>query len=91
MTKDIDDNDEEQEEEEFAGSSGGGRGGGSSSSGSSSRDWRAFREESGGGVESWILLACVARARGDAGGTVSMFRRALALDPHCLEGESCCC
>ncbi|CAM9179042.1 unnamed protein product, partial [Pylaiella littoralis] len=41
--------------------------------------------EYGGGVETWVLLACVARARGDAGGAVSMFRRVLALDPHCLE------
>ena len=49
--------------------------------------WRAFDEEGGGGVEAWILLACVARARGDAGGAVSMFRRTLALDPDCLEGE----
>lgn len=46
-------------------------------------------EESGGagGVEARILLACVARARGDDGEAVSMFRKALALDPNCLEGE----
>ncbi|CAM9709223.1 unnamed protein product [Scytosiphon promiscuus] len=50
-----------------------------------SSSWGAFREEFGGGVEAWILLACTARATGDAGGAVSMFRRALALDPHCLE------
>lgn len=58
---------------------GGGSGGGCG--------WRAFDEEGGGGIEAWILLGCVARARGDAGGAVSMFRRALALDPDCLEGE----
>lgn len=40
----------------------------------------------GGGVEAWVLLACAARATGNAGGAVSMFRRALALDPQCLEG-----
>lgn len=47
---------------------------------------RAFDEEPGGGVEAWVLLACAARGRGDAGGAVAMFRRALALDPDCLEG-----
>lgn len=52
--------------------------------------WRAFDEEGGGGVEALVLLACTARARGDAGGAVSLFRRALALDPHCLEGGGCC-
>ena len=48
--------------------------------------WRAFEEERGGGVEAWLLLACAARAAGDRGGAVSMFRRALAVDPNCLEG-----
>lgn len=50
----------------------------------------AFGDEEsggGGGVEARILLACVARARGDDGEAVSMFRKALALDPNCLEGE----
>lgn len=62
-------------------------GGGDSPSGGDDGGWRAFDEEAGGGVEAWVLLACVARARGDAGGAVSSFRRALALDPDCLEGE----
>eukprot|EP00903_Cladosiphon_okamuranus_P008302 g7988.t1 len=60
-------------------------GGGSGADDGVGRGWRAFEEEGGGGVEAWILLGCVARARGDGGGAVSMFRRALALDPDCLE------
>ncbi|CAN0083570.1 unnamed protein product, partial [Laminaria digitata] len=70
-----------------------GRGGGGGGGGGESRgdyfggggNWRAFDEEAGGGVEVWVLLACAARARGDAGGAVSLFRRALALDENCLE------
>lgn len=50
----------------------------------------AFVEGGGGGVEACLLLACVARAAGDAGGAVSMFRKALALDPQCLEGDCFC-
>lgn len=55
--------------------------------GGSDAKWGAFNEEQGGGVEAWVLLACVARATGDAAGAVSMFRKALALDPDCLEGK----
>lgn len=69
------------------GGGGGGVGGSGGGGGGSSGGWRAFDEEGGGGVEAWVLLGCVARARGDPGGAVSMFRRALALDPDCLEGE----
>lgn len=65
----------------------GGKAGGVSEEGETQGGhWRAFEEERGGGVEAWLLLACAARAGGDCGGAVSRFRRALAIDPNCLEG-----
>lgn len=46
-----------------------------------------FVDRGEGGVEACLLLACVARAAGDPGGAVSIFREALVLNPQCLEGE----